>query len=243
MIRFVLVEPRHPGNIGATARIMGNFGITELALVKPRMPDRTRAARLAYGAWDIMDKLKVSEDLASSLGQNALNIAVSRKATRHRKMKRFISTEMHKVLTLAPAGGDTNFVFGREDNGLTNGEIALCSAIMEIPSSPDIPTLNLSHAAGILAYEIYKCQQSDILPAGSTGSAPEGDLSHFTAKLDRVLDEAGYYLKGNKESIKMRIENIFKRAMPDREEARILTGIAAQIENYIKRIKKQKADQ
>ena len=238
MIKFVLVEPRHPGNIGATARVMGNFGISELVLVKPRMPDRTRAARLAYGAWGIMDNLKVSEDFTSALGLGGLNIAVSRKSTKHRKLKRFSSMEMSGVLALSPPGGDINFVFGREDNGLTNGEIALCSAIMEIPSSPDIPTLNLSHAAGIIAYELFKCAPGAAGKTEQSGAAADDKLEHFTAKLDRILDEAGYYLKGNRESIKMRIDNIFKRAMPDAEEARILTGFAAQIENYIKRIKK-----
>src|SRR5919107_3489743 len=66
-IRFVLVEPSHPGNIGAVARAMKNMGLSELVLVRPRDFPHSEAFVRASGADDILARARVVDSLSDAL--------------------------------------------------------------------------------------------------------------------------------------------------------------------------------
>src|SRR6516225_2740557 len=66
-IRIVLVEPSHPGNIGAVARAMKNMALEELVLVRPKQFPHSEALARASGADDILERARVVGTVAEAL--------------------------------------------------------------------------------------------------------------------------------------------------------------------------------
>src|SRR5688572_495084 len=66
-IRIVLVEPSHPGNIGAVARAMKNMALSELVLVRPKAFPHAEASARASGAEDLLSRARVVGTVAEAV--------------------------------------------------------------------------------------------------------------------------------------------------------------------------------
>ena len=163
-IRVVLVGSQEPMNIGAAARAMQNFGISDLWLVAPeprvredlvRRPGGSLAYRLAVHAEDVLDSLKMVETLTEAVADARLVVG-----TTVREREIYTGPVVgprpmaHRVAQVAPQGR-VAVVFGRETSGLTTDEIDLSQLIVRIPTSPKQPSLNLAQAVLLLCYEIF----------------------------------------------------------------------------------------
>lgn len=149
---FVLVRPRYPGNIGAAARALKNMGFSKLALVAPRCdPCSAEAQRMAVGASDILKKAKIYPTLDKAVAPLQYLVGTSRRLGRHRQ--NFVS-----LVDLPPQlpKGKIGILFGPEEKGLSNEEIACCHTVAVIPSSPKYPSLNLAQSVMVVAYELRK---------------------------------------------------------------------------------------
>ncbi len=160
MDRFivVLVEPRFEGNVGAVARAMANFGLSRLVLVNP-CPLGDDAYRRAGHAGELLERARVAPSLPDVLEEASL--AVGTTAVPSENVKAFHRQALPPwdlAAKLEETQGDVMLVLGRENYGLYNQELDLVDLLVHVPASPDYPVLNLSHAACVLFYELYRRQ-------------------------------------------------------------------------------------
>jgi len=160
MISVVLVEPKWPSNVGAVARVMANFGFNKLLLIKPKCKlDDLDAIKRAKHAKHVLKKAKTIT--WNGLKKYDYVIATTSKLGSDYNLKRTplnpeeISKKLNQKKKIA-------IVFGREGEGLHNEEIKKCDFVMTIPSAKKYPTLNLSHAVGIMLYELSKKKKGKI---------------------------------------------------------------------------------
>jgi len=159
---FILVRPNFLGNIGSVARVMKNFGFSQLRLVSP--PKNfldSEARRMALDAFDVLKKARVSDDLPAALDD--ITVAIGSSSGQYR---RHISQNLSDLTAQLFNGqsedrqgllADENriaLIFGDERNGMTNEEIDRCHKLMRIESQPQFPSLNLAQALGIVAYKL-----------------------------------------------------------------------------------------
>ena len=154
-VSFILVGTTHPGNIGAAARAMKNMGIHQMMLVSPKEFPHEKAFFRAKAATDVLEKAEVHKSLNDAISEAKLVIGTS---ARNRKVPWPIVSPREaaeEIVSFSKTSeGETAVIFGREDRGLTNEELGLCNLHVYIPSSEEYPSLNLSQAIQIIAYEI-----------------------------------------------------------------------------------------
>ncbi|MDR0292254.1 MAG: RNA methyltransferase [Elusimicrobium sp.] len=149
MITIILVRPRNPNNIGAAARAIANFGISDLRLVNTHPPVLEEAVS-AVGAEKILKKAKVFDSLSSAVKD--CNFVYATTSLKNRNIEK----EIIFLPDLKLPRGKTAVVFGPEKTGLGNEDIALCDAVLNIPSAAAQPSINLAQAVTLVCYEISK---------------------------------------------------------------------------------------
>ena len=153
-VRVVLVRPETPANIGAVARIIMNMELDGLDLVAPGDWRTVECWRTAWGAPDVLEQAREHADLRKALGDASLVVAFTGRRDRDAACGD-VREAAQRVAALAP-GESAALVFGPETAGLTRAEMALCGVRAGIPASPRQPSLNLSHAVMVAAYEVYR---------------------------------------------------------------------------------------
>jgi len=168
MITIILIRPRNPNNIGAAARAMANFGLSDLRLVNAHPPVFEEAVS-AVGAEKILEKAKNFKNLSAAVKDcNFIYAATSLK-------NRNIEKEIIFLPELKLPRGKTAVVFGSEKTGLSNEDIALCGAVLNIPTTAAQPSINLAQAVTLVCYEISK----------------QNNFKKLKVKTDRELPTAG----------------------------------------------------
>jgi tRNA/rRNA methyltransferase len=227
---IVLVEPQLGENIGAAARVMGNFGLSRLRLVKPRdgWPNM-QARRAASGADRILEDAQLCDTVEAAIADCTLVLATTARA--HDQAKPVISPDAAATL-LAPrvAGGENVAVlFGRERYGLQNEEVALADRVVTFPVNPAFASLNLAQAVAVVAYEWFKFASGGALPfAMPQKSPPAGkeQVQAFFANLERQLDQIEYFRPLEKRATMLvNLRNIFARMQPTQQDIQTLHGI------------------
>lgn len=207
---FILVEPLYKGNVGATARVLNNFGFTELRLVGavPQKEDHY----LAVHSEDLMQNIKTYDDLPSALADVENTIAITRRFGR--KKKTDIDVDVMADFTHSLHRGKTALVFGRETYGLKDEEIALCPIRCLIPTDPGFPSLNLAQAVAIVSYELFK---------GLIGREPLSRLAD-REKVDKSVEQIigslstfGYFENGQPDRTEKQLQNILLRSFTTEE--------------------------
>jgi tRNA/rRNA methyltransferase len=234
----VLVEPQLGENIGAAARVMANFGLARLRLVKPRdgWPN-LQARRSASGADRILDEAKLYQSVEAAIADCNLVLATTARA--HDQAKPVISPEAAAreiAAHMAAAGavsGNVAVLYGRERSGLENSEVALADRIVTFPVNPAFASLNLAQAVALLAYEWFKLISGGALPfAMPRRSAPAGkeQLFAFFAGLERELDRVEFFRPPEKrDTMLINLRNIFARMQPSQQDLQTLHGIVSAI--------------
>ncbi len=153
-VRIVLVRPEAPVNVGAAARALRNAGLDGLDLVSPGDWRTVECWRTAWGAQDVLEEARVFDDLESALAHATYTAAFSGRATRGGAALD-VRAAAAEVAALAEEDVAA-LVFGPETTGLTLDEISLCGRRVFIPAHPGQPSLNLSHAVMVAAYEVFR---------------------------------------------------------------------------------------
>ncbi len=233
-VRIVLVDTRHPGNIGASARAMRNMGLSSLVLVRPqRHPDPEAIAR-ASGAADLLAAARVESTIDAAIAGCGLVIGASARlrSARHRVLDaRQAAAELAQATDARPAA----VLFGGERNGLANEELARCHALLRIPAAIEYESLNLAQAVQVVCYEIRMAQRGEA-PAVEAALLPARaqDVAALYAHLDAVLERIGFLHDGNAQQLAPRIQRLLARAVPDEAEVRILRGLLAAIDRHVR---------
>lgn len=152
MISVALIEPINPGNIGAIARIMKNFDLEKLILVNPKCDSKSEEAiKRAKHAQDILKKAKIVKNFDYLKKFDCIVGTTANVGSTDYNIPRLpVKPENIKIKN------NSAIIFGREDSGLTNEEIMECDFVASIPASKKYPVLNISHAAAIIFYELFK---------------------------------------------------------------------------------------
>ena len=165
----MLVEPSHPGNVGAAARALKTMGFSRLVLVAPRVPhvqSDPEAIAMASGADDVLAGAHVVPTLADALNGVHWSVALTARS------REYGPPQLAPRAAAAQARehalhGDIALVFGNERTGLSNEDVERCSALAHIPANPAYSSLNLAQAVQVLAYEL----RTAYLGVGGAGSA------------------------------------------------------------------------
>ena len=239
-ISFILVGTTHPGNIGAAARAMKNMGIHQMRLVSPKEFPHEKAFFRAKAATDVLEKAEVHKSLNDAISEAKLVIGTS---ARNRKVPWPISSPREaaeEIVSFSKTSeGKTAVIFGREDRGLTNEELGLCNLHVHIPSSDEYPSLNLSQAIQIIAYEIrlkalshegkLEKQEWDV------PLAENAEIERLIEHFDELMQDVEFYETDNPRQLLTRVRRFFKRSKLDHMEANIFRGVFAAIQKKLKR--------
>jgi len=153
-IRIVLVSPRNPLNIGAVARAMANFGFEHLGVAAPYAP-HWREARSAVGAPELLRRANESASLAEAVKECTLVIGTGTLTHRKPEQPVILLPSLTPLIEQELArGGHIALVFGPEKHGLTRDDLSYCHVLVEIPTDPRQPSMNLGQAAAVCLYEI-----------------------------------------------------------------------------------------
>jgi TrmH family RNA methyltransferase len=230
-IRVVLVDPKHPGNIGAVARAMKNMGLNELHLVRPKaFPDPEATAR-ASGADDVLEAARVHEHFEDAIADCGFVVGTSSRQ-RHLTFDLLEPRECAQLVAEAAQVGNVALVFGSEKYGLMNVELARCHRLVTIPTSGTYASLNLAMAVQVIAYEVLLATR----PGAPTQPPPEipfataREMELFYEHFERVLEVIDFRDRTGGGHLMARIRRLFNRARLDQNEINILRGFLTAVE-------------
>jgi TrmH family RNA methyltransferase len=231
-IRFVLVEPRYGGNVGAAARVLKNFGFWNLDLVEPREgADHEYAVRMAVDALDVLESARTHPMLDDALRTSATVIGTSRRMGKHRQPHHRLH-ELAPVIAGLASYGDVALVFGREDRGLSDTDLDRCTHLVYVPTSDAYPALNLAQTIAIVAYELRRALDAEV----PVPPDPDAELlidhagrEAMYAHLEQALLAIGFLKLGQLEGMMRRLRRILSRAELTAGDVDVVRGIARQI--------------
>jgi tRNA/rRNA methyltransferase len=226
-----LVRPQMGENIGAVARVMLNFGLTQLRLVEPR--DRwpnPKAAAVASGADRVLDAARVEWTLEEALSDATLVVAAT---ARPRSMEKPVwgPRECARNLKAAIAAGERPVIlFGAEAMGLVSDDIARAEAILTLPVNPGFASVNLATSVAIVAFAIGEARQEADTPPWFSDShdppATHDELEGFFAHLDTELVRGRFFHPEEKAPLmRQNLRNTFLKARLTGQEVRTLRGV------------------
>jgi tRNA/rRNA methyltransferase len=225
----ILDQPQLGENIGAVARVMANFGLSDLRLVNPRHGwPQERAWAAASGAEWPLNAARVF----ASVGEAVADLRrVYATTARPRELRLPVITprEAAAQLCAASAGGETTgLLFGGERAGLESADIALCQAVVTVPVDARFKSLNLAQAVAINAYE-WRMTVEAAPPAHFRAPEPPADraaMLGFFQHLERELEVSGFFHPPEKTpAMVQNLRAALSRAYFTDQEVRTLRGV------------------
>ena len=217
-IQIVLVSPLYEGNVGFAARVMKNFGFTRLVLIDPCEIGDEAFMRAAHASevLENAERLSFEEVCARSSIVIATTGEVSKSVCNPMRMPYFSPNEIRELI--ADIDGRVSILFGRENWGLNNEEIQKSDIVCTIPSSKEYPTLNLSHAVGIVCYELAHIGRGEYL------LATREEMEYLYAHIDSYLTQIDHP-DFKRMPTMLLIRRVLGRAMLTSREATTLHGL------------------
>jgi tRNA/rRNA methyltransferase len=235
--RVVLVRPAVAGNLGATARVMRNMGLSQLVLVAPAAdPADREARRLSTHGEEILDRARVVADLGDAVADCVLVAATSaRTGGLYRKQSLGTPEEILPRLAAACPAAPVALVFGPEPTGLSNAEVTRCHYLVHIPADPAYPALNLAQAVAVCLYELRRCwlRQTEA-PRLPEPPAPFAVQERLFAQLRTALEEVHFLYGENADTLMHALRHLIGRAQPTAMEVDVLFGLARQLRWYVR---------
>ena len=238
LLRWVLVETSHPGNVGSAARALKTMGFSDLRLISPKISGIAQAPEaiaLASGAGDILESSQESSSLESAVKDCALVLGLS---SRDREFgPPAMNWQDARPLIQAAIAGNQRvaLLFGPERTGLDNYHLSLCTHRVWLDANPLYPSLNLAQAMMVCAFTL---RESLVCDLGSSPVNPNTELVDYAdpaavaAMLEHWregLEAIGYLDPANPKKLMPRLQALFARARLHKEEIDLLRGIAKQM--------------
>lgn len=238
-VRFIMVQPSHPGNVGAAARAIKTMGFHDLCLVAPRFPDvldQPDAVALASGATDVLAAVQIVPDLETALAPVTLAFALTARA-------RVLGPPACDIRVAAQAScqhlqsqaGLVAIVLGTERSGLTNEDIAMCQRVCHIPANPEYSSLNVSQALQLAAWELRYALASaaalPMLPATDGRPDPGAELAPhekvhaFLTHWEQAITDVGFLDPDHPKRLVPRMKHMFGRNALTHDEVDMMRGL------------------
>lgn len=238
-LRFVLVRPRSPGNVGAVARAMKNFGFSDLALVDPRLHRardeagaepffESESRRMAWHASDLLEAARFFPDLGSAVAECGQVLATAPQA--HARVPALSPEGAVEALT-GPSDHPGALVFGSESSGLTSEEMALCAGVVVIPTDPAYRDLNLAQSVVVMAYLLFRASHTS--SARQPAAASHAEVQRVAGLL-LDLARGADFLKQGGEPVARELEVLLHRATLTPREAGLLSSLFRKLRHGLK---------
>ncbi|MFH1568810.1 MAG: TrmJ/YjtD family RNA methyltransferase [Gemmatimonadota bacterium] len=230
-IRIVLVQPASPGNVGATARVLKNTGLSRLVLVDPGIWDTPEARWRAHGSGEILDSLQTRGSLAAATADAHLVIGTTHRLGRFREVEDDYVGVLREAVALA-GPNQVAIVFGREKDGLWHDEIEQCHRLIRIPSAVPYPSFNLSHAVLLVAYELFRAADQaarQAPPCLATAAELASVCDHILAAMATI----GFRpYNDDPTNFRRVVRRVLSRTPLERRDANVLHRVCVQIEKF-----------
>lgn len=231
---IVLIEPKYGGNIGAVARSMANFGFKNLYLINPCNLDGNCYAR-AMHAQDMLKNAKIFSSFNEAIKNLDYLVATSsiesKTEKKHLRLPLNLFDFCNKIFQI---DGNVGLVFGREDFGLFNQEIAMCDIMVRIPTSTLYSSMNLSHAVTIVLFALFTNEKKILNNKRILDRIEKEQLFKFFSELLESIE----YPNHKKENTEIMFKRLMGRAMPSKWEYHALMGVLSKSIHKIRKIKK-----
>ena len=238
-IRVVLVGTLYSGNVGSSCRAMANMGIRHLRLAAPNLQNSwDEGLRLAVHATDILEN---REEFASFKEAVADCIAVVGTTAREGLYRQHVKAPRDcaaDLLALAEQG-PVALVFGREDKGLLNEEIAQCTHLIRIPVDEGYTSINLSQAVLITCYEFFTASGRYEPPHEKAPPAPQAQKMQLMKNWSQMLCDIGFMKPIQAEHFMQGFHRVFSRGVYSKDDAALLLGVARQAIWTAKQVKNE----
>ena len=236
LLRWVLVETSHPGNVGSAARALKTMGFSDLRLISPKISGVAQAPEaiaLASGAADILESSQESPSLESAVQDCALVLGLT---SRDREFgPPALNWQDARPLIQAAVAGNQRvaLLFGPERTGLDNHHLSLCTHRVWLDANPLYPSLNLAQALMVCAFTLRESlSQANAPVPDATESVDYADPAAVAAMLEhwrQGLEAIGYLDPANPKKLMPRLQALFARTRLQKEEIDLLRGVAKQM--------------
>jgi len=235
--KVVLVKPKYEGNIGAIARVMMNFGFTNMVIVSPLTEIGLEARKRAMHAYPVLEKAKYVDNIEEAISNADVVIGttgVNSKSKRNILRSAISPRAMAYMSSLRKGTGA--ILFGTEDNGLTNEELNMCDFTVTIPTNPSYGVMNLSHAVGIVLYELYMANyMKKDLPI--TNEKMNGKVYRILIReIENLMEKIDYPINRRKKVL-LHVRKILISSWPSEEDNEVLLGIIKRAEKMVDKSK------
>jgi tRNA (cytidine32/uridine32-2'-O)-methyltransferase len=254
-IRIVMVNTTLPANIGAALRAMKTMGLSQLVLVSPKTFPHPDIEALAAGAQDLIDQIQVVDSLQQALSDCHLVFGSSARSRTIPWPRLDLRPASVEAAQASLKGQQVAIVFGREDRGLTNEELALAHFHLSIPVNPDYGVLNVAQAIQLVCYELrISCSQQSAakqaLPSAAQASGmalpqaqqmpwdeplvSQQQMQQFYPHLEQMLIDIDFLDADNPRLLPLRLRRLFGRIQLDRMEYHLLRGVFSRVQAMAK---------
>ena len=215
-INIILSNVSKAGNAGAVCRAMKNMGLSRLRLAAPQPLVLETIFTRAVNSWDVWENARIYDTLAEAAADCSIVVGTTRRRGHRRKNVSMPPRELAAWLAERP--GPAAIVFGSERTGLEEAELDLCDIASHIPVSETCPSLNLSHAVQIYAYEFFLAMERQLPVKGEWTAMNHAEISILVKEITDTLANLGFYYKpGREEQTRFLRDMIARAGLTDRE--------------------------
>ena len=246
-VRIVMVNTTLPANIGSALRAMKTMGLSKLVLVAPKTYPHPDIDALAAGATDLIEQIEIVETLADAIKDCHLVFGTSaRSRTIPWPLLDARPAAEKSISAVVNDQQDVAIVFGREDRGLTNEELAMANYHVTIPVNTDYGVLNVAQAIQVICYEMRMAtlaavesaeDQAATMPVTDTESmqwdeplVTHEQMEQFYPHIEKMLAEIEFLDPKNPRLLPLRLRRLFGRIQLDRMEYHLLRGIFSRVQ-------------
>lgn len=246
-VRIVMVNTTLPANIGSALRAMKTMGLSKLVLVAPKTYPHPDIDALAAGATDLIKQIEIVETLADAIKDCHLVFGTSaRSRTIPWPLLDARPAAEKSISAVVNDQQDVAVVFGREDRGLTNEELAMANYHVTIPVNTDYGVLNVAQAIQVICYEMRMAtlaavesaeDEAATMPVTDTESmqwdeplVTHEQMEQFYPHIEKMLAEIEFLDPKNPRLLPLRLRRLFGRIQLDRMEYHLLRGIFSRVQ-------------
>ncbi len=232
-VRVILHRPRYPENIGAAARAACNMGIRRLDIVQPENPAEDRIRMQAtHAAREVVDGMTTFDSLADALRDCQYVVGTTARLGGERRVVLQPGVMAQRLIPISQEN-EIAVVFGPEDRGLTNEDLRLCHALINIPTAA-FSSLNLAQAVMVVCYALFTADEK--APGASVPRlANRHELDSMYAQVKDILVRISYVNPENPDYWLNHIRHFFTRIQLRAREVSIIRGLCRQIDWYARK--------
>lgn len=234
-VSWILSNIKIPGNIGFSARILTNFGFSDLRLVNCVNHLHEQAINYSANCENILHKATIYQNINDALYDRNLIIGTTtRSRDRLQILKPIKFIHSQEFINLA-SYNNLAILFGCETSGLTNSELNNCNYLITIPTSSDKSSINISHALGIVAYEVSQLAIKGQIHLSNINENHDlaliNDINYYKNQLFDFLAEIGFVKTNQKNSLLKSISSMLNKTNLNKQELAILRAMLGKMKN------------